>query len=264
MKRVMDFFVLFILLSFLSAVPAQPQDITYKILKRIFLIKYKDNSCSSFTIEVGNRQYLVTAKHVFDGIKDGDIVYIFRDEKWYPLKVRPIYCEPSEVDIIVLAVPQQLSSRSPSPLIPSLGGIILSQEVYFLGFPYGIYSTESELTNWFPIPFVKKGILSAIEINPRDFRVIYVDGHNNPGFSGGPIVFKDIKTKELKIAGVISGYQNQIDKVISEIRRKQGGKPKLEETNLIVVGNSGILIGYDIANAIEAIKRNPIGCEIKQ
>ena len=72
-----------------------------------------------------------------------------------------------------------------------------------MGFPYfgAIKSGCEEFNRGFPIPFVKKAIVSAIN-NP----VIYLDGHNNPGFSGGPLVFWDYAEKRRKIMGVISGY----------------------------------------------------------
>lgn len=262
MKRVAQCLALSMLVSFLAGVHAESKSITSNIILRVFLVRYHEELCSSFTIEVDGRQYLITAKHNLRGIKNGDLIQIRQKQGWHSLSVRPIYCEPLNVDIIVLALPQQISPAF--PLAPTLSGAIISQDVYFLGFPYGLHSTESELSNWFPIPFVKKGILSALSRNPKGFTVIYVDGHNNPGFSGGPIVFMNEETKQLKVAGVISGYRNQRDKVIAEIKKSQRREPTIEETNLIVMSNSGILVGHSIENAIEAIKQNPIGPKVSQ
>ena len=61
------------------------------------------------------------------------------------------------------------------------------QDVYFLGFPYGLHGDMSALSNDLPFPFVKKGIISLFHND--GVNRIYLDGHNNPGFSGGPVVF---------------------------------------------------------------------------
>ena len=46
----------------------------------------------------------------------------------------------------------------------------------------------------------------------NDIYVLLLDGHNNPGFSGGPVLFKDrLKSGDNKyhLIGVISAYVNQ-------------------------------------------------------
>lgn len=39
------------------------------------------------------------------------------------------------------------------------------------------------------IPFLKSGIVSAMDDRDPEANLLYLDGHNNSGFSGGPIVF---------------------------------------------------------------------------
>ena len=55
-----------LLLVFLLALPlisfAQTELVTSNVLHRVFLIKYGDKFGSSFTIDVDNRQYLISAK----------------------------------------------------------------------------------------------------------------------------------------------------------------------------------------------------------
>jgi hypothetical protein len=66
---------------------------------------------------------------------------------------------------------------------PSADGLVLSQDVYFLGYPL---PERVRLVG--TLPFVKRGIASGrAEIN--GVHVWLVDGHINPGFSGGPVVF---------------------------------------------------------------------------
>lgn len=224
--------------------------ITSNILTRVFLIKYKNSTGTAFTIEVDDRQYLITAKHVVNGIGKTDTIEIFHDRKWENIPVTSMSCENNEIDITILVPPVQLSPSF--ELIPSMANLVIAQDVYFLGFPYMMFSEDKGLNRDFPFPFVKKGICSSLGNWDGSKALIYIDGHNNPGFSGGPIVFQDLYTKKLKVAGVISGYRNHPDPVID----------KGLDTGLVAMSNSGIVVGYSIKPAIEAIKKNPIGPKV--
>jgi len=153
---------------------------------------------------------------------------------------------PGQVDIAVLALPLQITPTYPVEI--GAANLYVSQDVYFLGFPFGLSTDAGDLNRGFPVPFVKKGVCSAFNLKP-EFMVIFIDGHNNPGFSGGPIVSVDPGSQTLRIVGVVSGYRFQEDRVIM-----QGAK-----TDLIVQSNTGILIGYGIKNALGAIEKNQIG-----
>ena len=65
-----------------------------------------------------------------------------------------------ELDVAVLACNLQLSPQySPEPTIAKLAyGRIL----YYLGFPFGWDSGNSQMNRGFPIPFVKSTILGAM------------------------------------------------------------------------------------------------------
>jgi hypothetical protein len=43
--------------------------------------------------------------------------------------------------------------------------------------------------------------------------VLYIDGFNNPGFSGGPIIYWDFKKHAYRILGVVSAYKEEAAKV---------------------------------------------------
>lgn len=254
-----------IALLLLIASPSEAQVITANIISRVFLIKYGEMSGSSFTIEVDDRQYLITARHVVNGIKDGDKIEIFHDNGWKKMTVKPLYIEPSEVDIVVLVPPFQLSPTL--PLEPSSDGIVLSQTMFFLGFPFGMRMPGTMLNSEFPVPLVKSGICSAIMSKPKDCSLIIVDGLNNPGFSGGPIVFKHQKTNRLRVAGVIGGFRHQNDRVYREVPKKDkkpGDEDELVPTDMIVKSNTGIIVGHNIKSAVDVILRHPIGPMIKK
>ena len=118
------------------------------------------------------------------------------------------HCE-GEVDISVLAADIQISPTY--PLNPTLGGIILGQDVYFLGFPYSLKSDVGSINRNFPLPLVKKAIVSLVAERGH---YILLDGHNNPGFSGGPVVFHpNNRGNDFCVAGVVAGYRHACDPV---------------------------------------------------
>ena len=96
-----------------------------------------------------------------------------------------------------------------------------------------------------PIPLIKRGMISGF-INDDKARILVIDGINNPGFSGGPIVVEDNSTPNGRIVAVIRGYQPVIKKLVD----KDG---KELDNGLFSSENSGLLIAYDIEHAIEIV-----------
>ena len=81
-----------------------------------------------------------------------------------------------------------------------------------------------------------------------------LDGHNNPGFSGGPVVCHIAdRNNELTVIGVVSGYRADSIPVLH----------KGKETELIYQYNTGLVIAYKINLALELINENPIGAELE-
>lgn len=95
------------------------------------------------------------------------------------------------------------------------------------------------------IPFMKRGTMSAIDHTNPDAVVLYIDGFNNPGFSGGPILFWSFNNHTYEILGVVKGYKEDTAKVLVNGVHI--------DTQLLV--NSGILIGYSIQHALQAIEK---------
>lgn len=223
--------------------------LTSNITSRTFLIKFKNDYGTAFTIEVNNRQYLITARHVVEGIGDKGTIFIFHDSVWKPLEVKVIYCDEKDIDIVVLIPPFQLS---PTLEIKTTNtGAMIGQDVYFLGFPYEWYS-DFGFKNKFPFPFVKKGILSAVQIKPD---VLYLDGNSNRGFSGGPVVFFiGTNYDSLSIMGVISDYYSE-QAFVKDVKQK-----KIVPINI----GSGIVKAYAIKYALDAIAKKPEGPVIKK
>ena len=79
--------------------------------------------------------------------------------------------------------------------------------------------------------------------------MIFLDGINNPGFSGGPIVCVDHGTNRLELVGIVSAYHFSETKIWIHDAQTQ----KSVETTLVARENTGIIIGYGIDPVIRAI-----------
>lgn len=224
-----------------------------QVIKRVFRFKNGDISGSCVVIDVDNRQYICTAKHCFPS--SGDFIEIFHDNQWKPSKVRLVGYGSHDSDISVLASDIQLVPNN-LPLSANCGELSYGQEVFFLGFPYGMHMDSMELNNQYPFPFVKRFTLSAFSTSKNGKNEFFLDGHNNPGFSGGPVVFspRGHQKGEWRIFAIVSGYRHQNVPVLN----KDG-----KETGDIVHANTGITHAYGINHAVDVIHSNPIGLPLK-
>jgi hypothetical protein len=252
-----------------------------RLLTRVLLIQVGDVSGSAFTIDVDGRQYVVTAKHVVAKVNDNDSIRFRRVDGWTSARVRVLRCD-DPVDIAVLIPDKQLTLSFPLEL--GIIGLQFGQDAYFLGYPYGRLFTDTNyitVGNRVTIPFVKKAVWSAIS-DAGDGAAIFLDGHNNPGFSGGPIVYRpfDQPPYILKVAGVVSGYRPDFEYVLEpkkitpneDLRDVEpwrivtiGGEQfRLVDTKQMVDTNSGIVQGYSIESAVNLIKKHPEGPKVAE
>lgn len=223
--------------------------LTSNVFTRVFHVKYGVRTGTCFAIDIDNRQYLITARHVLDGLKDKTDFELYHDGIWKTFQARLVGHHAS-ADITVIAINQALTKLK---LEISSNGIFLGQDTYFLGFPYGLGDkANSKINRNFPLPLVKKATLSAI-LEECQVNYMILDGINNPGFSGGPVIFKELNQDTFKVAAIISGYR------FSEEPVYQNG----EQIKLSVRNNTGLIIAYNIENALSIINSNPIGFELQ-
>ena len=226
--------------------------ITSDVINRTFRLKHGDAVGTCFTIDVASRQYIVTARHVVAGLRAGDAVAveIHHDGDWKPLRAQIAWLAEPPGDVAILA-PQQQLSHANTALEATPSGISVGHQVYFLGF------TEMRLlafpeSGGFPMPLVRQGILAGI-MREDETTVLVLDGHNIPGFSGGPVVFKPQSSSKFRVAGVVSAYRPEPKPVLL------GGK----KTELYIAENSGLVIAYGFQEGIDHITANPTGVEIR-
>ncbi len=170
-------------------------------------------------IEIDQREYFVTAQHVIADMPEEDTVAMSFKGAWVKERVRLVGHHP-ESDVSVFCLPEGLGlTEKTGPLrIGEEGEVTYSQSVFFLGFPYGLEFGQDriELRGGFPYPFVKQAIVAGLD---KDF--LYLDGINNPGFSGGPVVFKNNGEGDFLIGGIIHGYRIDDEDVYDPIGDKK-------------------------------------------
>jgi hypothetical protein len=176
------------------------------IYQRTFFIKYDRYNGTAFTFERDGVQYLASTGHTFPYVTNGQQIqyFIYRNNNWIEMEGY-IYLHPnSQVDICIISLPRDISQRH--PIILTSVGMALSMDVYFLGFPYGRFMDVAQPVNsGYPIPYVKKGIISSFSVIDG-VEIIFLDGMNNPGFSGGPCIYMKRNTTIPVVIGIIKGY----------------------------------------------------------
>jgi len=244
--------------------------IPFGILGRVFPFKYKNSTGTCFVIDIDGRQYVIAAKHCAPGIKNGDSVQLHMKNEWFTFVIRPIFPLNEKTDIVALAADRLIVPKM--EILVGAGDMILGQTAYFLGFPHlpptPYLALSTKFQEWH-LPFIKNATISTLELNPDDGNILYLDGHNNPGFSGGPVIIANHHKQEtLQIVGVVSGYANQnIPVQLAELKESPSEDQKMgKETKLIpyVPENSGIIVAYSIIEIIKAIGANPIGLPLPQ
>lgn len=223
--------------------------LTFNVYDRVFFVRGARYG-TAFTLDVDGRQYLISARHVVGDWNGTATLKLFLSKKWVDFRAALVGEARGEIDISVLAPSQRLSEDI--ELEPSLA-LLLGQDVFFCGFPLLMHANGGELMYGRPLPFVKKGTLSAGWDPDDTVKRLYVDAINNQGFSGGPLVFYEHETGKLKVAAVVSGFKTGFEPVVDE---------KGEETSMKVQYNTGFLLAYGINHALDLIRMNPIGLPV--
>ena len=223
--------------------------VTSNILQRTFHVRCGSSHGTCFTVDVDNKRYLVTARHIAHSICGQGEVEILHNDRWASVPVHLVGHGNGEVDVSVLA-PQVLFGAT-HPLSTTTRGLQLAEDVYFLGFPFSMAFDVGKLNARFPMPLVKKAIVSALDMGNG---LILLDGHNNPGFSGGPVVRSGIRDGNKQVViGIVSGYRYDRRSVLDSAGNKG---PYTYDMN------TGIILVYDTRHIEKLILDNPIGIKV--
>jgi hypothetical protein len=210
---------------------------------RLIIIGDKVGTCFIANYKTG--QYLITVKHLFDTNKkkNGDTVNFSISDKKGMLRFnyRVFFHLDSNVDIAVISIPANFLPNN-QLRISEDENCFLGQDCYFLGYPLGL----SSLIDSVHYPLYKKAVFSGILDLKRGLNVY--DAHNNRGFSGAPIITTNSTYDRQYVAGIVSGYRNEVINI--EANSKNKNEP------FVVNENSGIMEAYDATNVIQIILWN--------
>lgn len=210
------------------------------------MLRCGDHVGTAFAYDRDGRQYIVTAKHLVAEFGPKTPLHALHDKSWKALPAKLVGHGAEGCDVSVFAA-EEFAVRVEGELFSNDRNIIYGQEVHFLGFPLGMFGDIGELLGHFPLPYVKRAILSSMTMDGSG--VMVLDGINNPGFSGGPIIGKVGAVGALAILGVVSGYTAADSNVLF----------KDKDTGLIVRENTGLIRAFHIVKALDLIDANPVG-----
>jgi len=207
--------------------------ITAECYERIVRLDLPDRTFGSgFTISRHDRQWLVTARHLVDGFDPDGIAITWHGSR-VQADLQPVPVPDSRVDVAAFHLDHSITADL--TLHPTSDGAVYSQDVYFLGYPYGLEPRAGSMSQ----PFVKKAVISASKADPWSRQLWYLDGISNRGFSGGPVVFNRNGTQDWHVMAVVSSHAAEVLAV--------------EDGIGTVSVNTGIINAYDIGFAVDAI-----------
>lgn len=230
---------------FISSGQAQGIHLNEDIFRQVYLVQYEQTYGSSFIIDIDKKEFLITAAHLFPNISNNSEleITIYDENKSEINKIRLYKHSDPSIDIAVVVLQKPIKKMN--PLITG-GSIEIGQNLLFLGYPIlngQLFATQDPA---FGIrALVKKAMLSGV-IKKNNYYLMLLDGHNNSGFSGGPVIGYDKKTDKNIIIGVISGYVCETKKVYNDNK-----SPTLNYDD-----NSGIILSYSIDLAYQIIDEN--------
>jgi hypothetical protein len=171
------------------------------LMQRTLHISDSRSTATAFLKLINGKTYLITAKHVVEHLKNGEKLFILHNGKWEHFIINGLKL--LQEDIAYMDSPVSLIGDVIANEVPT---VVLGCDLYFLGFPFGMYGPQQEFFEYLPAPFIKRATLSTI-IKTENSLVYILDGMNNEGFSGGPVIVRN--GENYHIIGIISGYRFQ-------------------------------------------------------
>lgn len=229
--------------SFAGTICIAQDAVPREMLDRTVYVKTVAGSATAFKIDRHGHVYLVTARHVVNRVpRNGATIQMRKDGEWKDLSITKIIFPKSvDVDIAVMATTETRSTPYAIDVPSSTEGPTMGQSVWFLGYP--LVDGLSSRGGGGEFPFIKKGAVAAVDASHRDAVIFYIDGMNNHGFSGGPVLYWDFNSHAYRLLSVVSGFR--YERADAEVN----GAAVQSQTLL----NSGILLSYSLQHAIDAI-----------
>lgn len=217
--------------------------IAANVLSSVFLIREPGSNDfgTGFVLNIKARQFCFTARHVFTSVQNSFEIFL-HNAGWTRQKVIRTIDPSGGSDVLIFEV----DGLIPKDTRLDIGEhFFVSQDLFFLGYPHGMF-TPGPLGR--PIPLVKKAICSGFSDPHKKFQEIYFEGLNNAGFSGGPLLLKELDTQNpygrISVIGVVTDYQPEF--LLEAPPGNQSAKPITSS----ILGNTGIGIAKNINKAL--------------
>lgn len=223
--------------------------ITGNVIGRTFRLRSAAGGGTCFAIDVDDLQYLVTALHVVPANGHGEdiVIDIHHEGSWRQLRTRVAWLSAS-LDTIILAPEVNLAGGAKMVVDTKIG---LGQSVYLCGFtPLALFDDKG-VNSGFPMALVRHGTVAGAGLANQPGTLV-IDGHNLPGFSGGPVVFQPEPHSDFRVAAVIHGYKQE-----TFTAQPNDNDDENAEANLTVAGNSGLTIAHFFMDGVKHLKKHP-------
>ncbi len=211
--------------------------VTNNVLQRTLYIRSDTRRGACFAIEHNGRQYLATAKHIFEGSRT-DQVSVLHNNSWHTVHCVTHFARHG-IDVALLDLGFDLAPRHPVRF--GLAHTYLGEDTFLAGYPLDFYNDCHMINNGKPIPLVSKGCISGYQFDPdaKEGKGVYIATSTYEGYSGGPAICQ-AGSGEPIVLGIIS--HNITMK--SEQEHRAGQK-------IIVIYPSGIVFASDMNYAIQ-------------
>lgn len=176
------------------AVYAEEINVSANVFANTLMLETTNRQGTGFTIDVDGRQYLITARHIVDGLGPEGIVKVGKfgkaNELVFALYTMKIFRCAGTTDIAVLIPPTRLTFGTTMEFVDIFQ---IGRNAFFVGFPFNMHGMQKKNTeSSYPFPLVKQGVISGVQYEGTDnvdSDLILLDGYNVFGFSGSPVTY---------------------------------------------------------------------------
>lgn len=258
-KRFLSVFLLLSVIFFTLNSVAQMSTIIpdQKLFFDVFYFIYKDKAATGTFCSYKGKTFFVTAAHTFDevnasgnrvrSLKNGSNLKAALDINGKPPYTSiegKVYFDPDmNVDAAVIQM-DLINDSGMRTSLESDQAISVGQDVIFLGFPLNIVTVFEGKR----LALTKHAILSQFIDAGEGFLYLF-DGHNNPGFSGGPVIKKNLDGS-LSMVAIINAYFHD--------PLKGQATYKNEKVDFDINTNSGIIIATPVTRITKIIDDNKL------